>query len=297
MAEHTLRGMRHDHRGVFGIDLGRLTLPIAGAVVVFLAFKLYTRLVGRGHQAPLTAPEDVIQRLPKDVRLQVRNGTADAAAVAAAVPHGTAAAVAGAARMLRNAGEAEELIDTLRKTKYDSDNADHEALLERLWAALKPGVTRKARKTDEWEDLGFQGKDPATDFRGNGVLGLANLVYFAENHGEAARRMLAEAAWTPERAETMVWYGLALCGINLTSDATALMKSGGLDTHFAADVQPLAADPTANPTVATHSQFYSTLLLSYHTLWLEHQPSVMEHQSFLTTHVLPANTAEKIQKA
>ena len=51
---------------------------------------------------------------------------------------------------------------------YSSDNADHEALLDELWRLLKPGVQRSGRVTKEWEELGFQGPDPATDFRGLG---------------------------------------------------------------------------------------------------------------------------------
>lgn len=32
--------------------------------------------------------------------------------------------------------------------------------------ALKPGVTRQGgRVTGDWGEIGFQGKDPATDFR------------------------------------------------------------------------------------------------------------------------------------
>lgn len=39
-------------------------------------------------------------------------------------------------------------------------------MLEALWAALKPGVSRQGgRVTSEWGEIGFQGKDPATDFR------------------------------------------------------------------------------------------------------------------------------------
>jgi hypothetical protein len=37
---------------------------------------------------------------------------------------------------------------------------------------LKPGQQLKARISREWEEIGFQGADPATDFRGTGILGL-----------------------------------------------------------------------------------------------------------------------------
>ena len=40
-----------------------------------------------------------------------------------------------------------------------------------------PGTELEARRTKQWQDIGFQGKDPATDFRGMGVLGLYCLQY------------------------------------------------------------------------------------------------------------------------
>jgi len=34
------------------------------------------------------------------------------------------------------------------------------------------------RLSEKWIDIGFQGVDPVTDFRGSGILGLENLYYF-----------------------------------------------------------------------------------------------------------------------
>lgn len=33
-----------------------------------------------------------------------------------------------------------------------------------------------------WEDVGFQGRDPATDLRGTGVLSLFQIFQFIERH-------------------------------------------------------------------------------------------------------------------
>ena len=33
----------------------------------------------------------------------------------------------------------------------------------------------ESRISDSWKDIGFQGDDPSTDFRGMGFLGLLNL--------------------------------------------------------------------------------------------------------------------------
>jgi hypothetical protein len=67
-------------------------------------------------------------------------------------------------------------VEALRATPYDSGNAHHEAGLMRLWSALQPGVDLEARRTKQWQAIGFQGDDPKTDFRGMGMLGLENLL-------------------------------------------------------------------------------------------------------------------------
>ena len=38
------------------------------------------------------------------------------------------------------------------------------------------GVPLMTRKTKQWQNIGFQGDDPKTDFRGMGLLGLKNLL-------------------------------------------------------------------------------------------------------------------------
>jgi ELMO domain-containing protein len=48
-------------------------------------------------------------------------------------------------------------------------------MLMGVWERLRPGRKIKARKSNEWIELGFQAEDPATDFRGAGLLGLINL--------------------------------------------------------------------------------------------------------------------------
>lgn len=49
-----------------------------------------------------------------------------------------------------------------------------------VWEQLRPDRKIKARKSEEWIELGFQVEDPATDFRGAGLLGLINLHKFVK---------------------------------------------------------------------------------------------------------------------
>lgn len=38
--------------------------------------------------------------------------------------------------------------------------------------------------SDEWQEIGFQGRNPRTDFRGGGILSLNSLLYFVTAHPE-----------------------------------------------------------------------------------------------------------------
>ncbi len=78
-----------------------------------------------------------------------------------------------------------------RRRPFAPDLPTDVALLEKLWVALKPDTRRRGDPT-EWPELGFQGAEAATDFRGMGVFGCESLVWFAQNHPMAARRLLLE---------------------------------------------------------------------------------------------------------
>lgn len=44
--------------------------------------------------------------------------------------------------------------------------------------------------SEHWTSLGFQGKDPSTDFRSGGYMALSNLKYFVHTNGNAFRMMV-----------------------------------------------------------------------------------------------------------
>ena len=50
-------------------------------------------------------------------------------------------------------------------------------LITQLWGKLMVGQELTSRVSKDWQDIGFQGNDPATDFRGMGTLGLQCLQY------------------------------------------------------------------------------------------------------------------------
>ena len=76
----------------------------------------------------------------------------------------------------------------------------------------------ESRYTRQWGDIGFQGKDPATDFRGMGLLGLEQLHYLAERHTATARQILV-ASQHPR-----IGFPLAIVAISITADCVSLVR-------------------------------------------------------------------------
>lgn len=75
-------------------------------------------------------------------------------------------------------------LHALKSTPYDARCKQHEELLVRLWACAFGSDSKCQLHSERWVHLGFQSADPAKDFRGMGILGLANLVYFGEHYGD-----------------------------------------------------------------------------------------------------------------
>lgn len=98
-----------------------------------------------------------------------------------------------------------------KEIPYDKSNPQHEESLLRLWSLIFPETPLNSRVSDQWKILGFQGTDPASDFRGMGLLGLANLLYFAEKYSDVFRAIVKRNVDRGARD-----YPAAVAGINIT---------------------------------------------------------------------------------
>ncbi|KAF7223609.1 ELMO domain-containing protein 2 [Nothobranchius furzeri] len=159
-------------------------------------------------------------------------------------------------------------VEDLRKVVFSSENPDHEAMLLKLWDHLMPGAKLESRITKQWGDIGFQGDDPKTDFRGMGLLGLINLVFFSENYTAEARQVLSHANH-PEFG-----YSYAIVGINLTEMAYSLLRSGALKPHFYNTVQ-------GRPELKHFHQLYCYLVYEFDKFWVSEKPeSIMQFNQY-----------------
>jgi len=141
---------------------------------------------------------------------------------------------------------------SLYRGKWDKENTDHQEMLVRLWTASNLGQADDgeseiafALQTNRWKDLGFQRDDPISDLRASGLLGLQNLVYFAEKYP----RLFLQMARNQQQSSEME-YPFATAGINISYLMVELLKARR-DEHWF-------------PTFQTHPLFFYN-----HDAWQE----------------------------
>lgn len=99
-----------------------------------------------------------------------------------------------------------------------------------------------------------------SDFRGMGLLGLENLIFFADEYNDTARHALSHSLH-PRHG-----YTFAIVGINLTSMAYNLMKKGTAKTH-------LYNLTTSNLEVRHFHKLYCYLFYEFDKYWMECRPT------------------------
>eukprot|EP00696_Hemimastix_kukwesjijk_P003358 gnl/Hemi2/14136_TR4799_c0_g1_i1.p1 gnl/Hemi2/14136_TR4799_c0_g1~~gnl/Hemi2/14136_TR4799_c0_g1_i1.p1 ORF type:complete len:416 (+),score=110.82 gnl/Hemi2/14136_TR4799_c0_g1_i1:224-1471(+) len=102
-----------------------------------------------------------------------------------------------------------QLVYRTKQQAFNAQSAADVALLLRLWVGVFPNSPQVGPVSPEWTKMGFQGNSPATDFRGMGILGLENLIYFAEFYPNIVRELVSK--------QELREYPFAAAGINLTS--------------------------------------------------------------------------------
>lgn len=96
------------------------------------------------------------------------------------------------------------------------EDQSHVAMLQRLWnACFGEDQIMPTGKCDSWQLIGFQGSDPITDFRGQGLLGLSTLVDMGEIHSQLLTDLVS--------LQTKRQYPLACTVINLVHLITELL--------------------------------------------------------------------------
>lgn len=123
-------------------------------------------------------------------------------------------------------------------------------------------------KFENWHDLGFQGQNPATDFRGAGKLGVLMFHGFCTKRPRDLQKLIAESRSTTKVAANEPWYPLALVSIRLTNAMCELLKREKmLVLKLLQQMRNIreSTSPWLNMLQMCHDQ----MLFQLHSTWLE----------------------------
>ncbi|XP_071694833.1 uncharacterized protein [Rutidosis leptorrhynchoides] len=103
---------------------------------------------------------------------------------------------------------------------YDETCVDHQNALLELWNLAYPNIMLDGLISEQWKEMGWQGSNPSTDFRGGGFLSLENLVYFVKTFPSAFHRLLLK-----QRGKRATWeYPFAIAGVNISFMLTQMLE-------------------------------------------------------------------------
>lgn len=95
---------------------------------------------------------------------------------------------------------------------YDSSKVEHQEALRALWYVAFPEIELRGLISEQWKEMGWQGKDPSTDFRGGGFISLENLLFFGRTFPKSFQDLLQKRA-----GNRSLWeYPFAVAGVNIT---------------------------------------------------------------------------------
>ncbi|XP_042422510.1 ELMO domain-containing protein A-like [Zingiber officinale] len=103
---------------------------------------------------------------------------------------------------------------------FDETRPDHQEALLSLWYASFPETQLTGLVSEQWKDMGWQGPNPSTDFRGCGCIALENLLFFARTYPVSFKKLLFKqegmrAAWE---------YPFAVAGVNVSFMLTQMLE-------------------------------------------------------------------------
>ena len=176
-------------------------------------------------------------------------------------------------------------VEGILQIEVKISDEQHAALLNEFWTLMRPGVRRLS--DEAWGDLGFQGSNPCTDFRGMGLFGLEQLVHLAKEN--VAASMLVDSGH-PRR-----YYPFACVGINISAFIVELLRGRHLHLHLLRNLESIStnvieegADANGHDWlvlkgyVAVHLIYCDIFELFSATWRLRNPPNVMHFQEIFT---------------
>ncbi|THU48387.1 hypothetical protein C4D60_Mb09t25690 [Musa balbisiana] len=157
---------------------------------------------------------------------------------------------------------------------FDASRREHQEALRALWYATYPNKELSGLISDQWKEMGWQGRDPSTDFRGAGFISLENLLFFAKTFSNSFQRLLNKQC-----GKRATWeYPFAVAGVNITFMIMQMLDLQSTKARTfvrAVFIQMLSEDEWA------FDLLYCVAFMVMDKQWLERNASYMEFNEVL----------------
>ena len=138
----------------------------------------------------------------------------------------------------------------------------HLRTLQTIYRKLTGTNLNVRRFGSHWEEIGFQGTDPADDIRGVGFLGLMQLVYFLDNH-----RTLPLAREISDYSRDKEHYvPFCVLSFNITQIALSALREGYLSKIC----------NKRDQVFVVVNEFHTAVFYRYYQFWKGHNMTVLE---------------------
>ncbi|KAK0137539.1 ELMO domain-containing protein 3 [Merluccius polli] len=168
----------------------------------------------------------------------------------------------GPPRLHRELLEERDLVFAIAQCSLDNSQAVHMRVLQTIYKRLVGGRLDCARYGTHWENIGFQGTDPATDLRGTGFLGLMHTLYFVM---DPETLPLARDIYKLSQHPTQN-FPFSVMSINMTRIALQVLREEALSKECNRRQQ----------VVGVLNEFYVATYLHLYQLWKTQQKTISD---------------------
>lgn len=168
----------------------------------------------------------------------------------------------GPPRLHRELLEERDLVFAIAQCHVDNSQSVHMRVLQTIYKRLIGSRLDCPRFGTHWENIGFQGTDPATDLRGTGFLGLMHTLYFVM---DPETLPLARDIYKLSQHPTQN-FPFSVMSINMTRIALQVLREEALSKECNRRQQ----------VVGVLNEFYVATYLHLYQLWKTQQKTIAD---------------------
>lgn len=160
-----------------------------------------------------------------------------------------------------------DLIFCIAATSCNYDHVEHERIFQTIYRKLTGDALQCPRLGSHWQLIGFQGTDPATDIRSQGMLGPLQLLYMLHKYHSLALKILQLSK------DEVQHFPFCVVGMNITGMCIQSLREGGLYKKI----------KMRKSTYNVVNELYVSIWLEFYRNWRKNASTIMDFDALRQT--------------